>query len=311
MYSVVSTLVAAVLMCAADRAITTCSSLHGPHCFALNERNVPSYLLQDVEFESAALDSFDRQPIPRIEVQTTKLSSHGFVERFAFENGDARTLTEEDAKGVLAATDKAIQDLRRNYPGFSEDMYQTAMQIATKKINALVEKPHNGEEPPLIEITLGGAHETALTPSQLGPPAEVDAVVEEVNIDELVINAPLEEEPSSTTDNNIESSQPPAFHEFSDDEILAFMLLTRAEKNILLAYDTARTRRLIIAQGRYIRRQKKQRDKAKTHFATDEYKDISGMTAAFKQRIHDLVKTQSAFLPESAQQQQQQQVSSE
>ncbi|KAH9186831.1 hypothetical protein AeNC1_011195 [Aphanomyces euteiches] len=310
MYSVVSILVAALLVCAADRAITTCSSLHGPHCFALNERNVPSYLLQDVEFESAALDSFDRQPISRIEVQTSKLFSHGFVERFAFENGDARTLTEEDAKGVLAATDKAIQDLRRNYPGFSEDMYQTAMQIATKKINALVEKPHNGEESPLIEIMLGD--EAALTPSQLGSPTELDAGVEEVHVDELVIKAPLEEEPNSTTDNNIELSQPPAFHEFSDDEILAFMLLTRAEKNILLAYDTARTRRLIIAQGRYIRRQKKkQRDKAKTHFATDEYKDISGMTAAFKQRIHDLVKTQSAFLPESPQQQQQQQVSSE
>ncbi|OQS04748.1 hypothetical protein THRCLA_20805, partial [Thraustotheca clavata] len=38
-----------------QRAVTTCSSLNGPHCFAINHRNVPSYILNGAEFEKDAL----------------------------------------------------------------------------------------------------------------------------------------------------------------------------------------------------------------------------------------------------------------
>ncbi|EQC30352.1 hypothetical protein SDRG_11929 [Saprolegnia diclina VS20] len=75
-----STLGAAVLPATIDvastatRAITVCSSLNGPHCFDINARNVPSYLLHDVEFTPEAA---------RRQVEATSIPSSSFFSQDA------------------------------------------------------------------------------------------------------------------------------------------------------------------------------------------------------------------------------------
>ncbi|KDO30599.1 hypothetical protein SPRG_19663, partial [Saprolegnia parasitica CBS 223.65] len=70
-FTAASTFGAAIIPTAIDvaptatRAVTVCSSLNGPHCFDINARNVPSYLLHGAEFTpEAARRQFEATTIP-------------------------------------------------------------------------------------------------------------------------------------------------------------------------------------------------------------------------------------------------------
>ncbi|KAF0693713.1 Aste57867_15353 [Aphanomyces stellatus] len=278
----------------AQAGVTTCSSLHGPHCFALNERNVPSYLLQDVEFEPTA-SAGGRRAIPHIDVHGPKIASHGHADDLLFGDISIRDVTSSDeAQDVL----DAMYDFMRSQPNLSDEMFRTAMEVAATKLNALLGKTKTGDE---------RTHEPVVVIKLRHDDDESRSLERENDIEENPTE-PHAETPTSTAASPavkdvasikestlVTMTRSLAGDElFADEEIVAFMLLSRSEKNVLLEFDVERTRELIKAQGRYVRRQKQRAlskggatPTAGGSQAGASQEMVEVMTLAFKQRVAD------------------------
>ncbi|RHY58696.1 hypothetical protein DYB30_004611 [Aphanomyces astaci] len=267
---------AAVATTTPKRGVTTCSSLHGPHCFAVNERNVPSYLLH-----GNAIDGQQRQPIPHIQVpQTKKLASHGFADDVLFGGISIQSLQPEDAQKALAATANALKEWMQRQPGYSESMLHTAIQVAAKKIEALIPtQPSSSLQPPTSSILTSESTESEPPMTAHTPDKQVVAGVGNDTAE------PIKDHPRTGT-----------LREFSDDDVMAFMLLSREEKSLLLEFDTARTRRLIKAQGQFLRGYKyTTKDSNDQERGTLKLVDkaLQDATQALKQRLHDAMSQQA------------------
>ncbi|KAF0724011.1 hypothetical protein AaE_009823, partial [Aphanomyces astaci] len=226
-------------------------------------------------------DGQQRQPIPHIQVpQTKKLASHGFADDVLFGGISIQSLRPEDAQKALAATANALKEWMQRQPGYSESMLHTAIQVAAKKIEALIPtQPSSSLQPPTYSILTSESTESEPPMTAHSPDKQVVTSVGNEPAE------PIKDHPRTGT-----------LREFSDDDMMAFMLLSREEKSLLLEFDTARTRRLIKAQGQFLRGYKyTTKDSNDQERGTLKLVDkaLQDATQALKQRLHDAMSQQA------------------
>ncbi|RHY30142.1 hypothetical protein DYB32_004617 [Aphanomyces invadans] len=226
------------------------------------------------------MDGHLRQAIPRIELPPTskKLAAHGFADDVLFGGVSIQTLQREDAHNALQATAHALKEWMQRQPGYSESMLHTAIKVAAKKIDALL--------PPSSQPSSAAPLSTEAMTDPLQPHDHVESSVG--------LPVPASNDPTDSVATG---------DEFSEDDVLAFMLLSREEKHLLLEFDTARTRRLIKAQGRLLRGKTKSGPSGHASDTEDDNvvrttprlvdKALQEATDALKQRVQDLKAQQS------------------